>query len=212
MKDNLKNIPSFLSLSRSDWQEKEKLQVLLRNLPSRDLVDFCSSLLSNQIGGPSSHLRVSLNLPPQRQTVLELLVHLGSVLLCGNPLLLPLNEIAFQPANATVSHRSPVCSSADLRTRCKHQLLALRLQTAAHLSFETESLKCDVEAFTFSPPVLVLLSNFKPFFLQELFSANHAGRSFQWSPTVAAERATAHIQYVFLLLHLKITSPFQTLT
>ncbi|XP_020567705.1 E3 ubiquitin-protein ligase rnf213-beta isoform X2 [Oryzias latipes] len=82
-------------------QEKEKLEVLLRNLLSRDLVDFCSSLLSNQIGGPSSHLRVSLNLPPQRQTVLELLVHLGSVLLCGNPLLLPLNEIAFQPANAT---------------------------------------------------------------------------------------------------------------
>uniref|UniRef100_A0A3P9MJG3 RING-type E3 ubiquitin transferase n=1 Tax=Oryzias latipes TaxID=8090 RepID=A0A3P9MJG3_ORYLA len=107
MKDNLKNILSFLSL----------------NLPSRDFVDFCSSLLSNRIGGPSSHLRVSLNLPPQRQTVLELLVHLGSVLLCGNPLLLPLNEIAFQPANATVSHRSPVCSSADLRTRCKHQLL-----------------------------------------------------------------------------------------
>uniref|UniRef100_A0A3P9JJC8 RING-type E3 ubiquitin transferase n=1 Tax=Oryzias latipes TaxID=8090 RepID=A0A3P9JJC8_ORYLA len=46
-----------------------------------------------------------LNLPPQRQTVLELLVHLGSVLLCGNPLLLPLNEIAFQPANATMKFR-----------------------------------------------------------------------------------------------------------
>ncbi|XP_024140227.1 E3 ubiquitin-protein ligase rnf213-beta isoform X2 [Oryzias melastigma] len=82
-------------------QEKEHLEVLLRNLPSRDFQDFCSSLLSNHIGGPSSRLHISLNLPPQRQTVMELLVHLGSVLLCGNPLLLPLYEIAFQPANAT---------------------------------------------------------------------------------------------------------------
>uniref|UniRef100_A0A3P9I788 RING-type E3 ubiquitin transferase n=1 Tax=Oryzias latipes TaxID=8090 RepID=A0A3P9I788_ORYLA len=99
----------YRSPESSLWpSSQEKLEVLLRNLPSRDLVDFCSSLLSNQIGGPSSHLRVSLNLPPQRQTVLELLVHLGSVLLCGNPLLLPLNEIAFQPANATMSHRLPV--------------------------------------------------------------------------------------------------------
>ncbi|RVE59876.1 hypothetical protein OJAV_G00193340 [Oryzias javanicus] len=82
-------------------QEKDHLEVLLRSVPSRDFQDFCSSLLSNHIGGPASHLHISLNLPPQRQTVLELLVHLGSVLLCGNALLHPLREIAFQPANAT---------------------------------------------------------------------------------------------------------------
>lgn len=95
-------------------QEKEHLEVLLRNLPSRDFQDFCSSLLSNHIGGPSSRLHISLNLPPQRQTVMELLVHLGSVLLCGNPLLLPLYEIAFQPANATVSYSLFICSSVEM--------------------------------------------------------------------------------------------------
>uniref|UniRef100_A0A3P9MK09 RZ-type domain-containing protein n=1 Tax=Oryzias latipes TaxID=8090 RepID=A0A3P9MK09_ORYLA len=98
----------FLKDERVHLSEPNKVNKLITR-PMKDNLKNILSFLS------------FLNLPPQRQTVLELLVHLGSVLLCGNPLLLPLNEIAFQPANATVSHRSPVCSSADLRTRCNSE-------------------------------------------------------------------------------------------
>ncbi|XP_034426662.1 E3 ubiquitin-protein ligase rnf213-beta-like [Hippoglossus hippoglossus] len=87
--------------SQPSAQEKERLAPLLINIQSMEFRGFCLSLLQNQIGGPGSRLRVSDNLSPQRQTVLELLVHLSSVLLSGNKLLAPLYQIAFQPQNAT---------------------------------------------------------------------------------------------------------------
>ncbi|XP_069374050.1 E3 ubiquitin-protein ligase rnf213-beta isoform X2 [Paralichthys olivaceus] len=82
-------------------QETERLEQLLKNIRSTEFREFCSSLLRNQIGGPGSCLHVSENLSPQRQTVLELLVHLDSVLFSGNALLAPLYQIASQPQNVT---------------------------------------------------------------------------------------------------------------
>jgi len=83
-------------------QENARLEELLKNIKSREFREFCTSLLLNQIGGPGSRLQISENLSPQRQTLLELLVHLDSVLLSGNSLLGPLYQIASQPHNVTV--------------------------------------------------------------------------------------------------------------
>lgn len=83
-------------------QETAKLGDLLRNITSRDLREFCNSLLSNQIGGPGSRIHISTDLSAQRQTLLELLVHLVSLLVSGDSLLVPLYHIAFQPENVTV--------------------------------------------------------------------------------------------------------------
>ncbi|XP_019133291.1 E3 ubiquitin-protein ligase rnf213-beta isoform X3 [Larimichthys crocea] len=88
---------------RPSPQETARLQEVLKNVKPKEFKDFCSTLVSNHIGGPRSDLHISMNLPPQRQTLLELLVHLDSVLLSGNPLLVPLHQIAFQPQNATDS-------------------------------------------------------------------------------------------------------------
>ncbi|XP_060883843.1 E3 ubiquitin-protein ligase rnf213-beta [Labrus mixtus] len=84
-------------------EENKRLGELLTNVKPKEFRDFCSALLSNQIGGPGSGLRVDTNLSPLRQTLLELLVHLDSVLLSGNHLLAPLHQIAFQPQNVTNS-------------------------------------------------------------------------------------------------------------
>ncbi|KAM4524138.1 E3 ubiquitin-protein ligase rnf213-beta isoform 2-T2 [Odontesthes bonariensis] len=89
--------------TRPSQQERTRLEALLRNIDSREFKEFCSSLLSNRIGGPGSRLCVSSDLSAPRQTLLELLVHLDSVLLSGNPLLVPLRQIAFQPENVTNS-------------------------------------------------------------------------------------------------------------
>lgn len=83
-------------------QEIKRVEELLKNIHLKEFRDFCSSLLSNRIGGPGSGLYISTDLWSQRQTLLELLVHLDSVLLGGNPLLAPLCQIAFQPQDATV--------------------------------------------------------------------------------------------------------------
>ncbi|CAK6965023.1 E3 ubiquitin-protein ligase rnf213-beta isoform X3 [Scomber scombrus] len=82
-------------------QERARLEEFLKNIKSREFRDFCTSLLSNRIGGPNLSLCINQNLSSQRQTLLELLVHLNSVLLSGNTLLLPLHQIAFQPQNVT---------------------------------------------------------------------------------------------------------------
>ncbi|KAK9530838.1 hypothetical protein VZT92_012317 [Zoarces viviparus] len=84
-------------------QELAKLEELLKKVKSVEFRGFCTALLSNHIGGPRSCLRIDVHLPAQRQTLLELLVHLDSVLLSGNPLLVPLHQIASQPQNVTKS-------------------------------------------------------------------------------------------------------------
>ncbi|XP_058476821.1 E3 ubiquitin-protein ligase rnf213-beta isoform X2 [Solea solea] len=89
--------------TRPSTQDTVRLERLLTDLGSAEFRRFCSSLLVNQIGGAGSCLHVSENLPPQRQTVLELLVHLDSVLFSGNLLLAPLHQIASQPQNVTNS-------------------------------------------------------------------------------------------------------------
>uniref|UniRef100_A0A3B3UG58 RING-type E3 ubiquitin transferase n=1 Tax=Poecilia latipinna TaxID=48699 RepID=A0A3B3UG58_9TELE len=83
-------------------QERERLKALLRNIDRNELREFCSALLMNRIGRTGSDLHISSDLSGLRQTLLELLVHLDSVLLCGNPLLVPLHLIAFQPENVPV--------------------------------------------------------------------------------------------------------------
>ncbi|XP_008435734.1 E3 ubiquitin-protein ligase rnf213-beta [Poecilia reticulata] len=80
-------------------QERERLKAVLRNIDRNELREFCSALLMNRIGRTGSDLHINSNLSGLRQTLLELLVHLDSVLLCGNPLLVPLHLIAFQPEN-----------------------------------------------------------------------------------------------------------------
>ncbi|XP_041671343.1 E3 ubiquitin-protein ligase rnf213-beta isoform X2 [Cheilinus undulatus] len=84
-------------------EEKNRLEELLKNVKPKEFRDFCSALLSNRIGGPGSSLHISADLPSQRQILMELLVHLDSVLLSGNLLLVPLSQIAFQPHNVTDS-------------------------------------------------------------------------------------------------------------
>uniref|UniRef100_A0A3B3UFU9 RING-type E3 ubiquitin transferase n=1 Tax=Poecilia latipinna TaxID=48699 RepID=A0A3B3UFU9_9TELE len=79
-----------------------QLKALLRNIDRNELREFCSALLMNRIGRTGSDLHISSDLSGLRQTLLELLVHLDSVLLCGNPLLVPLHLIAFQPENVPV--------------------------------------------------------------------------------------------------------------
>ncbi|XP_069016032.1 E3 ubiquitin-protein ligase rnf213-beta [Embiotoca jacksoni] len=84
---------------RPSKQELARMEVLLKNIKSKEFREFCATLLSNRIGGPGSHLQVATGPSPRRQTLLELLVHLDSVLLSGNSLLLPLRQVAFQPKN-----------------------------------------------------------------------------------------------------------------
>ena len=83
-------------------QERASVEEFLKNVKSKEFRDFCTSLLSNHIGGPRSNLCINPNLSAQRQTLLELLVHLNSVLFSGNTLLLPLHQIAVQPQNVIV--------------------------------------------------------------------------------------------------------------
>lgn len=85
-------------------QGTKRLEELLKNIDLREFREFCTSLLVNKIGGPGSNLCISANLAAQRQSLLELLVHLDSVLLSGNSLLAPLCQIASQPQNVTVRH------------------------------------------------------------------------------------------------------------
>ncbi|XP_029311958.1 LOW QUALITY PROTEIN: E3 ubiquitin-protein ligase rnf213-beta [Cottoperca gobio] len=84
-------------------QDMARLEELLKNVKSKEFREFCTALLSNRIGGPGSSLRINSDLLPQRQTLLELLVHLDSVILSGNALMVPLHQIASQPQNVTNS-------------------------------------------------------------------------------------------------------------
>ncbi|XP_029383406.1 E3 ubiquitin-protein ligase rnf213-beta [Echeneis naucrates] len=86
---------------RPSTQETAMMGDLLRDITPIEFREFCTSLLQNRIGGPGSSLQISNNLPPQTETLLELLVHLDSVLLSGNDLLGPLYQISSQPQNAT---------------------------------------------------------------------------------------------------------------
>lgn len=85
-------------------QETNRLEELLQGIRLGDYRDFCAALLSNQIGGAGSSLHVNPDLSIQRQILLELLVHLSSVLLTENVLLIPLKNIAFQSQTVTVSY------------------------------------------------------------------------------------------------------------
>ncbi|XP_034563927.1 E3 ubiquitin-protein ligase rnf213-beta [Notolabrus celidotus] len=84
-------------------EERQRLEKLLNNIQLKEFKDFCSELLSNRIGRPGSSLQISKDRNTERQPHLELLVHLDSVLVSGNPLLVPLYQIAFQPQNVTNS-------------------------------------------------------------------------------------------------------------
>ncbi|XP_015244846.1 PREDICTED: E3 ubiquitin-protein ligase RNF213 [Cyprinodon variegatus] len=84
--------------------EKKRLTDVLGSINPSELREFCSSLLNNRIGQPRSGLHIGSELSGLSQTLLELLVHLSSVLLCGNPLLVPLHRIAFQPENVPNSY------------------------------------------------------------------------------------------------------------
>uniref|UniRef100_A0A3B5AGU0 RING-type E3 ubiquitin transferase n=1 Tax=Stegastes partitus TaxID=144197 RepID=A0A3B5AGU0_9TELE len=96
-------LPASVNLRRCFSQETSRLEGLLGNVQPREFREFCSCLLKNRLGGRDLLLQIDPNLSAQRQTLLELLVHLDSVLLGGNPLLAPLRQIAFQTQNVVVS-------------------------------------------------------------------------------------------------------------
>ncbi|XP_054454921.1 E3 ubiquitin-protein ligase rnf213-beta [Anoplopoma fimbria] len=108
-------------------QDLAKLEELLKNIQPVEFREFCTALLSNWIGGPQLGLRIDAHLSAQRQTLLELLVHLDSVILSGNSLLAPLHQIASQPQNVRNSflptmpddHTSEVRQWLALDTRAK---------------------------------------------------------------------------------------------
>ncbi|XP_031417458.1 E3 ubiquitin-protein ligase rnf213-beta isoform X2 [Clupea harengus] len=82
-------------------QEIRALEDFLKANVSGNLGRFCTALLSNRIGGPGSPLGLVKGMSAQRRTLLELLVHAGSVLHSGNRLLSQLQLIASQPQNMT---------------------------------------------------------------------------------------------------------------
>ncbi|XP_062382955.1 E3 ubiquitin-protein ligase rnf213-beta [Sardina pilchardus] len=82
-------------------QEINALEDFLKANVHGDLRNFCVALLSNRIGGPGSPLQLNRNMSAHRRTLLELLVHAGSVLHSGNRLLSQLQRIASQPQNMT---------------------------------------------------------------------------------------------------------------
>ncbi|KAG8008845.1 hypothetical protein GBF38_010486 [Nibea albiflora] len=135
---------------RPSPQETARLQEVLKNLQPKEFKDFCSTLVSNHIGGPGSDLQISSNLPPQRQTLLELLVHLDSVLLRGNPLLVPLHQIAFQPQNATIvpTDIHALLESVRDQTRTGHILGEARQRSEAPERQMTYAQSCILRLFT----------------------------------------------------------------
>ncbi|XP_046887613.1 E3 ubiquitin-protein ligase rnf213-beta isoform X4 [Hypomesus transpacificus] len=85
-------------------QETKMLEDFLKKVVNTEEARaFCISLLSNRIGGLNSPVQISQALTPQRRILVELLVHAGAVLLTGNPLLAPLQQISSQPQSMTVS-------------------------------------------------------------------------------------------------------------
>ncbi|XP_051967995.1 E3 ubiquitin-protein ligase rnf213-beta-like [Xyrauchen texanus] len=86
---------------RPQLQEIKLLEDFFRVNISGHVRELCTALLSNQIGGPRSHLSLNADVPAQRRSLLELLVHASAVFHSGNRLLRPLHSIASQPQNMT---------------------------------------------------------------------------------------------------------------
>ncbi|XP_067343642.1 E3 ubiquitin-protein ligase rnf213-beta isoform X4 [Channa argus] len=96
-------------------QETTRLTDVLKNVKPVEFRQFCTSLLYNHIGGVDSNLRINTGVSAQRQTLLELLVHLDSVLLSRNPLLSPLQQIASQPQNNSFLPTMPDDHTSEAR-------------------------------------------------------------------------------------------------
>uniref|UniRef100_W5N5V3 RING-type E3 ubiquitin transferase n=1 Tax=Lepisosteus oculatus TaxID=7918 RepID=W5N5V3_LEPOC len=80
-------------------EETGLLQDFMRISPlhlSREYQEFCSALLTNELGGRGSSLSITPALSAQRRTLLEILVHAAAIFLTGNHLLSPLQQIASQ--------------------------------------------------------------------------------------------------------------------
>ncbi|XP_051530047.1 E3 ubiquitin-protein ligase rnf213-beta-like isoform X2 [Myxocyprinus asiaticus] len=86
---------------RPQTQEIKLLEDFFRKNTSGHVRELCTALLSNQIGGPGSRLSLNADVPAQRRSLLELLVHASAVFHSGNRLLSPLHSIASQPQNMT---------------------------------------------------------------------------------------------------------------
>ncbi|XP_058845777.1 E3 ubiquitin-protein ligase rnf213-beta isoform X2 [Acipenser ruthenus] len=85
-------------------QETQPLQEFIRGSPrfcSKEQRDFCSALVANQLGGAGSSCCMVPELPTQRHTLLEIIVHAGAVFLSGSRLLSPLQQIATRPETMT---------------------------------------------------------------------------------------------------------------
>uniref|UniRef100_A0A3B5AGX5 RING-type E3 ubiquitin transferase n=1 Tax=Stegastes partitus TaxID=144197 RepID=A0A3B5AGX5_9TELE len=143
---SLNNKTSFLviilsfhiNLRRCFSQETSRLEGLLGNVQPREFREFCSCLLKNRLGGRDLLLQIDPNLSAQRQTLLELLVHLDSVLLGGNPLLAPLRQIAFQTQNNSFLPTMPDDHSAEARQWLKDRRLVQYTCANGHVCFVGE--------------------------------------------------------------------------
>ncbi|XP_077056473.1 E3 ubiquitin-protein ligase rnf213-beta isoform X2 [Siphateles boraxobius] len=94
----------FMSTESAMYPQEQDIRLLedvIRENISGHTRELCTALLSNQIGGPGSDLRLSAGVPAQRRPVLELLVHASAVFYSGTKLLNPLFNIASQPQHMT---------------------------------------------------------------------------------------------------------------
>ncbi|XP_071387268.1 E3 ubiquitin-protein ligase rnf213-beta-like [Centroberyx affinis] len=125
---------------RPSPQETGRLEGVLKNTMSAELREFCTALLSNQIGRLGSPLHINQDLPAQICTLLELLVHVDSVLLSGNSLLVPLYQIAFQPQNVTHSFlpTMPDDHTSDARQWLKEKKVQMYYCANGHACFVGE--------------------------------------------------------------------------
>ncbi|XP_050980097.1 LOW QUALITY PROTEIN: E3 ubiquitin-protein ligase rnf213-beta-like [Labeo rohita] len=92
----------FMSSERDIYPQAQEIrfleEVIRKNILGHAR-ELCIALLSNEIGGPGSYLRLSTGVLAKRRPVLELLVHASAVFYSGNRLLSPLFSIASQPQN-----------------------------------------------------------------------------------------------------------------
>ncbi|XP_056152727.1 E3 ubiquitin-protein ligase rnf213-beta [Lampris incognitus] len=88
---------------RPSPQDIKRVEDVLKTILSGNIREFCLALINNQIGRPGSPLHISQGLPAPKRALLELLIHMDSVLISRNSLLAPLYQIAFQPQSATRS-------------------------------------------------------------------------------------------------------------
>ncbi|XP_056089655.1 E3 ubiquitin-protein ligase rnf213-beta [Rhinichthys klamathensis goyatoka] len=133
----------FMSTERAKYPQAQEIGLLenvIRENISGHARELCTALLSNQIGGPGSNLRLSAGVPAQRRPVLELLVHASAVFYSGTRLLNPLYNIASLPQNITEAFlpTMPDDHTSEAQQWLKERKLQMYLCSKGHACFVGE--------------------------------------------------------------------------